>query len=73
MPRKPSRTARRAAYYSALVESAPTATAALDAAWNWMTAVLAGLEQHDPVKADKARRSLTEQLSTFAREADPRN
>lgn len=70
--RKPRRSERRAAYYAAQVESAPTGELALDAAWNWMTAALARLADRDPIKADRARRSLAEQLATFARDADPK-
>jgi hypothetical protein len=72
MARKPDRTVRRATYYAALIDAAPTATAALDAAWDWLTASLVALQQRDPMAADRARRSMADQLAEFARQADKR-
>ncbi|WP_214417064.1 hypothetical protein [Sphaerisporangium fuscum] len=72
MPRKPRGHERRAAYFSQQIAAAADGAQALDAAWNWLTAALARLDIQDPAKADRARRSLAEQLAGFARDADPK-
>jgi RNA polymerase-interacting CarD/CdnL/TRCF family regulator len=68
MPRKPSKSARRAARHQLRKSTARTGRQLLDCAWDWLLAELAALKEIDPDKADAACRHLADQIEQIARD-----
>jgi hypothetical protein len=68
--RRVRRSERRDNWHQARYQAAETGEEALDAALDWIKTKLAWLELRNPAAADRARRSLADQIAQFARNAN---
>jgi hypothetical protein len=66
MPRRPSKSERRAARFDALKAGARTGRELLDIAWDRLLAETVALSAVDPDKADRACRKLAPQIEAIA-------